>query len=88
VFGKRGTALLGAFGATAMLALASGATATATPVKVGEPLSDEAPAIAVDSSGTAYIAWADTKNPTAQTTARAGPVLAFCIRTRKETSAV
>lgn len=47
------TPLIGASGAGAL---------SGKPVKAGEPLSSAPPAVAVDSSGTAYVAWANTKD--------------------------
>ncbi len=53
----------GALAGVATLVCATGAAAlSGTPVKAGEPLSSAPPALAVDSSGTAYVAWANTKD--------------------------
>jgi hypothetical protein len=58
--------LAGTFAATVFVLVFAFATSafavSGTPVKVGEPISNERPAVAVDSSGTAYIAWADTEH--------------------------
>jgi hypothetical protein len=52
-FSAAAAALIGASGAAAL---------SGKPVKAGEPLSSAPPAVAVDSAGTAYIAWANTKD--------------------------
>jgi hypothetical protein len=55
---------------TAVGALASAPTALAvsgSPIHVGEPGTNNVPAIAVDGSGTAYVVWANTKNGAAET---------------------
>ncbi len=58
---RRG-ALLSAVVTAAMLVFAVSALAVSgKPIVAGTPLSNEAPAVAVDSSGTAYIAWNDDK---------------------------
>ncbi len=55
------TALVGALAAVAVLALAANALAlSGTPIKVAEPVRYGPPAVAVDSAGTAYIAWSNT----------------------------
>jgi hypothetical protein len=55
--------LAGALAGAAALIGATGAGAlSGKPVKAGEPLSSAQPAVAVDSSGTAYVAWANTKD--------------------------
>jgi hypothetical protein len=46
----------------ASVVLATGALAAGKTVKVGEPFESGAPSVAVDSSGTAVIAWANTKD--------------------------
>jgi hypothetical protein len=59
----RRTASLGALTVTAVLALALNAFAvTGTPINIGTPYSSGTPSAAVDSAGTAYIAWANTKD--------------------------
>lgn len=58
-------ALVAALTAVGVLSSAAGASAlSGTPIHVGEPLANEKPSIAVDGSGTAYVAWANThSNP-------------------------
>jgi hypothetical protein len=54
---------LAAVAAVLVLAFAASAFAlSGIPIKVGEPISTESPAVAVDGSGTAYIAWPDKEH--------------------------
>jgi len=70
----RRTTLVSALSAAAVLALAVNALAVSgSPIKVGEPLQNGPPAVAVDSAGTAYIAWADTAN-----SGGAGDTVQYC----------
>lgn len=60
--------LAGALAAAAALIPVTGAAAlSGSQVKVGEPLGVESPAVAVDSSGTAYVAWANTEDLAGET---------------------
>jgi hypothetical protein len=43
-----------------LLSVGNAFAVSGTPIHVGEPLVNEKPSIAVDSSGTAYVAWANT----------------------------
>lgn len=59
----RRTALLGALTVAAALAFAASALAVSgTPIKLAQPQRDGAPSVAVDSGGTAYIAWDNERN--------------------------
>jgi hypothetical protein len=57
------TGLCAAFGAALALTVttASAFALSGKPVKVGSPLQSGPPAVSVDSTGTAYVAWADTQ---------------------------
>ena len=50
------------------LTIAATAQAAGKVIKVGTPLSNDQPAVAVDSAGTAYLAWANTKDTPPNTT--------------------
>jgi len=59
----RHTALLSLLTMAVMSAFAANALAVSgTPINVGTPFESGPPAVAVDSAGTAYIAWANTKD--------------------------
>ena len=69
-------ALLG--GLVAVVALVSAASAFAvsgTPINIGTPYDSGPPSVAVDSSGTAYIAWANTKDLPPVTT----DIVQYCV---------
>lgn len=56
------TALLGALTAVLLLALVASALAVSgTPIKLARPQESGPPSVAVDASGTAYVAWDNTK---------------------------
>jgi hypothetical protein len=72
----RRTCLLG--GLSAAVVLASGGSALAvsgTPIHIGEPFASEHVSVAVDSTGTAYIAWANTRDLPPTTT----NVVEYCV---------
>jgi len=57
----RGACLAGCLGVSLALAFAASALAvTGATIKVGEPVKYGSPSVAVDSAGTAYIAWSNT----------------------------
>src|SRR5271156_3464792 len=59
----RGACLAGGLTLSLMLAFTASALAVSgTPINVGTPYESGPPSVAVDSSGTAYIAWANTKD--------------------------
>jgi hypothetical protein len=61
-------ALAAALTTIGVLLSAPGALAVSgTPIKAGEPASNDAPSIAVDGSGTAYVAWARVPSSGAET---------------------
>ena len=60
--GVRRTLLTGALTVVLALVLATGALAAGKVVNVGTPFSSGPPSMAVDSSGNAFIAWANTKD--------------------------
>ena len=69
------TVLLVALAITAALALCTSALALGTPVNVGTPFDINALSVAVDASGTAYIAWANDKDLPPTTT----DVVQYCV---------
>lgn len=69
-------ALVGALATLAVLASAANALAVSgTPIDVGTPFESGPPAVAVDSAGTAYIAWANTKDLAPVTT----NIVQYCV---------
>jgi hypothetical protein len=69
-------ALLGALTVAVVLASAVDAVAiSGTPVNVGTPFESGPPAVAVDAAGTAYVAWANTKDLAPTTT----NVVQYCV---------
>jgi hypothetical protein len=76
------SALIGALGSLAALALMPSACGalpvprlSGTPINVGTPYESGPPAVAVDSSGTAYVAWANTKDLAPVTT----NIVQYCV---------
>ncbi len=71
----RRATLLGGLVAVAVPALAASALAVSgTPIKIAQPQSYDGPSVAVDSTGTAYIAWDNTKN-----LGGIGEVVEYCV---------
>jgi hypothetical protein len=67
---------VGALVAFAALALAPSASAlSGTPINIGTPFESGPPAVAVDSSGTAFVAWANTKDLSPVTT----NIVQYCV---------
>ncbi len=70
------TALASAIaGALSLVLVASALAVSGKPINVGTPFQSGAPAVAVDSSGTAYIAWANTKDLAPTTT----NIVQYCV---------
>ena len=69
-------ALICTFATAGLLALSGNAlAASGTPINVGTPFSNDPPVVAVDSAGTAYVAWANTKDLSPVTT----NIVQYCV---------
>jgi hypothetical protein len=75
-FRRASVILPGALTVAAVLAFAASALAVSgTPINIGTPYSNEEPSVAVDSAGTAYIAWANTRDLAPVTT----NIVQYCV---------